>query len=278
MVDLTLDQASVPFVIAILWSVVGFAFYYFLSRFSAAVIKTGQLSQESEFQVKKEFQIRITVIQRLWGFVFLGILSALLIPLVFDGSFKEYGLSFSFSQLPPWWSYLLIPLVVVTGFFSSRSPANLALYPQIRIRNWTPPILVFSALSWIAFLVAYEFMFRGLLLHASLSVMEPWSAIAINCTLYAFAHFYKGPLETFGAIPVGIILCYMTLLTGNIWSAVILHSVMALTNEWFSIRAHPEMELDPGWKSFKSRRLQQGLQPKQSQPGEVSEANKTKSI
>jgi membrane protease YdiL (CAAX protease family) len=42
---------------------------------------------------------------------------------------------------------------------------------------------------------------------------------------------------------VGIILCYITLLTGNIWSAVIVHSLMALCNEWFSLRAHPEMKL-----------------------------------
>ena len=70
-----------------------------------------------------------------------------------------------------------------------------------------------------------------------------WPAIALNCILYALAHFYKGPGEILGAIPVGILLCYLTLHTGNIWSAVIIHSTMALSNEWFSIRSHPNMHL-----------------------------------
>jgi len=93
------------------------------------------------------------------------------------------------------------------------------------------------------FLVAYEFFFRGFILYASLTVLDPWSAIALNCSLYGFAHFYKGPGETFGAIIVGVLLCYLTIVTGNIWSAVAIHSVMALSNEWFSLRAHPDMKL-----------------------------------
>ena len=73
--------------------------------------------------------------------------------------------------------------------------------------------------------------------------MGEWQAIALNCALYSFAHFYKGPGESFGSIPVGLILCYLTLLTGNIWMAVLIHCVMALSNEWFSLYFHPEMRL-----------------------------------
>ncbi len=104
-------------------------------------------------------------------------------------------------------------------------------------------MIAISGISWVIFLVGYEFLFRGFLLHASLNLMEAGPAIALNCALYAFAHFYKGPGETFGAIPVGILLCYLTMVTGNIWCAVILHSVMALSNEWFSLYFHPEMRI-----------------------------------
>jgi membrane protease YdiL (CAAX protease family) len=72
--------------------------------------------------------------------------------------------------------------------------------------------------------------------------MDPLPAFALNCAIYALAHLYKGPGETFGAIPVGVLLCYLTLVTGNIWTAVILHSLMALSNEWFSIRFNPDMK------------------------------------
>jgi membrane protease YdiL (CAAX protease family) len=179
----------------------------------------------------------------LLGFLFLGVLSAILILVLPESGLKEFGLTLHFRSVPPWWSWLLIPTILTMGYFASQKPGNLELYPQIRAKIWTPGMVLVSGASWLVFLVGYEFLFRGLVLHASLGMMEPVPAIALNCALYAFAHFYKGPGETFGAIPVGIILCYITLVTGNIWSAVLIHSLMALSNEWFSLRAHPEMKI-----------------------------------
>jgi len=238
---------SLIFTLAILWSVVGFGAYYFLSMARTAALEVEQnvenSSPQSEFQLSPGIQIRKILIQRFLGFLFLGLGSAVLILLLKDKPLTDFGLGFSFEQPVPWWSYLAVPLVVVVGFFTAKSESNLAMYPQIRVKRWTPSLLLLSGISWVLFLVAYEFLFRGFLLYSSLLVLEPVPAIAINCSLYAFAHFYKGPGETFGAIPVGIFVCYLTVHTGNIWSAVIFHSLMALSNEWFSLRAHPEMKI-----------------------------------
>jgi membrane protease YdiL (CAAX protease family) len=225
------------FTITALWGVVGFAGYYFLSvnhSFSKRIWKRSP---------NLDFRIKVVVLQRAWGVLFLGLASLGIVVFVFQGSPREFGLGVSFEALPPWWSLLVFPLILLAGYFSARSPSNLDHYPQIRIEYWTLGTLLVSAVSWIVFLVAYEFFFRGFILFSTLSVLEPWPAIALNCALYAFAHFYKGPGETFGAIPVGVLLCYLTLRTGNIWSAVTIHSVMALSNEWFSLRAHPQMQL-----------------------------------
>lgn len=214
------------FIVAILWAVIGFAAYYFLAH------------KKSDSGTVKE-----VVAQRFWGVLFMGVISLLIILLVWKNSPLSYGLGFNFSSPPPWWSYLAIPLILIASYFQASSASNLAMYPQIRINSWSSRIVALSAGSWIAFLVAYEFFFRGFLLYASLTVLEPWSAIALNCSLYGFAHFYKGPGETFGAVILGVILCYLTLLTGNIWSAVAIHTLMALSNEWFSLKAHPDMKL-----------------------------------
>jgi len=239
MLDLAWDRENINFSIAVLWGVVGFASYYFLSK---AEIPARSLSN----RLRSDIRVIRVVIQRFWGLLFTGIISALIVLSVFKGSLADFGLGSGFEQLPPWWSYLILPLIIVSGYFSSSSPGNLKLYPQIRIETWTPCVVTISAVSWILFLVAYEFLFRGFLLVASLMVMGPWSATALNAALYSFAHFYKGPGETYGAIPLGILLCYLTLVTGNIWSAVVIHSVMALSNEWFSIIAHPEMQIRKG--------------------------------
>jgi len=214
------------FIVAILWAVIGFAAYYFLAHRKSASGK-----------------VREILAQRGWGVFFMGFVSLLIIFLVLKDKPSSYGFGFSFLRPPPWWSYLILPLVIIASYFQSSSPANLAIYPQIRIEAWSGRLVALSGLSWIAFLVAYEFFFRGFLLFASLTVLDPWAAVALNCSLYGFAHFYKGPGETFGAIIVGVLLCYLTLLTGNIWSAVVIHSLMALSNEWFSLSAHPKMKL-----------------------------------
>lgn len=216
---------NLVFTIAILWGVLGFAAYYFLAH------------RESH-----SGKVREVVSQRAWGVLFMGLISLLIVLLVYKENPRSYGLGFSFAELPPWWTFLAIPVIIIASHFQAASPGNLAVYPQIRIEKWSNKIVALSAGSWIAFLIAYEFFFRGFLLFASLTVLDPWPAIALNCSLYGFAHFYKGPGETFGAIAVGVLLCYITLLTGNIWSAVLIHSLMALSNEWFSLRSHPDMK------------------------------------
>jgi len=237
MVDFAWVPEHTRFILAIMWSMAGFACYFFLSDKKSLTLRFWKFNPGLDIYIKQ------VLLQRTWGLLFLGILPAGLILLQFGESLSDFGLGFSFEMPPPWWSYLLIPVILVAGYFSASTPGNLSLYPQMRIKKWTPGILALSGLSWIVFLIAYEFLFRGFLLYATLTLLEPWSAIAINCTLYAFAHFYKGPGETFGAIPLGILFCYLTLLTGNIWSAVVVHSIMALSNEWYSIWINPDLKV-----------------------------------
>jgi membrane protease YdiL (CAAX protease family) len=232
-----LSHEDLRFSIGILWSLVGFGSYYFLSHNNSFIRCFGTKCKILDSQGNQ------VLLQRMLGLLFLGIFSALIILLLPDISLKEYGLTFNFLLAPPWWSWLLIPLVLIASYFAAQKPENLKMYPQIRAQKWTGGMIAISGISWVLFLIGYEFLFRGFVLHASLELMEPIPAIALNCAIYAFAHFYKGPGEAFGAIPVGILFCYLTLISGNIWIAVILHSVMALSNEWFSLKAHPGMHL-----------------------------------
>lgn len=228
---------STIFILAVSWCVIGFAGYYFLSNNNAFARRIGKLSRKFDAQGNQ------VLLQRTLGVLFLGILSVLIIILQPGITPGDFGLKFTFQAAPPAWAFLVIPLILILGFYSAKQDGNLKNYPQIRAKIWTPGMIAISGISWVLFLVGYEFLFRGFVLHASLDIMDPAPAIALNCALYAFAHFYKGPGETFGAIPVGVMVCYLTIVTGNIWCAVILHSLMALSNEWFSLNFHPEMEI-----------------------------------
>ena len=249
------DPEIIRFMVALAWGPLAFALYYLLIRNSLPAEGSGNISRTMKDSsasgpgvifTESSGNISRIMRQRLLGVLLFGLVTAVIIRLLFRGSPADYGAGLIFDRPPPWWIYPLFVLIPVSAYFTASSQWNLAVYPQIRIKTWTPSILLVSSLSWILYLVAYEYFFRGFLLTASVAVMTAWQAIALNCLLYALAHLYKGRHETIGSIPVGILLCYLTLFTGNIWSAVAIHSVMALSNEWFSIRAHPGMQFRKG--------------------------------
>jgi membrane protease YdiL (CAAX protease family) len=212
------------------WSILSFLLYFLSSR-----------------KLKKD--VRGVVVQRLFGVIFLGILPYLLGVYLMDLAPSSMGIKVRLTAAPPWWSWIILLLIPLLAGKQASSASNLATYPQIRIPRWNLGILLLSAASWLTYLVAYEFLFRGFLLFSTLENTGVVPAVALNCLLYAAAHYYKGWTETLGSIPVGVFLCYLTIVTGSIWPAILVHSAMALSNEWCSLSYHPNMQLKLPWKT-----------------------------
>ncbi len=115
------------------------------------------------------------------------------------------------------------------------------MYPQIRDNPWTIKTVVINAGSWLAYLIAYEFLFRGLVLFTLYSALGFWPAIVITTSLYVLVHIPKGLKESIGAIPFGLVLGLITLEAGSIWPAFFIHAILALSTDHFALRAHPDM-------------------------------------
>ena len=181
-----------------------------------------------------------------FGFISMGILPTILC-LVFlpKLTLADLGLTFIYktAQFSIFWilglSVLIIPLV----YFSAKKPKNLVNYPQIRAKVWTKKMIFINALGWFLYLFGYEFLFRGVLLIPLIEPLGMWPAIAINIALYSATHIPKGLDETVGAIPLGFVLCLLTISSGTIWIAFIVHVVMAWTNTFTALKFHPEMNL-----------------------------------
>ena len=181
-----------------------------------------------------------------FGFISMGILPAIFC-LVFLSklTLADLGLTFIYktAQFSIFWilglSVLIIPLV----YFSAKKPKNLVNYPQIRAKVWTKKMVFINALGWFLYLFGYEFLFRGILLIPLIEPLGMWPAIAINIALYSATHIPKGLDETIGAIPLGFVLCLLTISSGTIWIAFIVHVVMAWTNTFTALKFHPEMNL-----------------------------------
>ena len=224
------------FFICILLFTAGFLTFHFISK--SEKLKSRCIARFGE----ENFSVHWILFERLLGILFFGIVPAFILTIGFHKNLSDYGFSSDHLLLSFYWILGLSPLIILMNYSNHRSKDNLAMYPQIRKKEWNFQLVLLSALSWTAYLLAYEFMFRGYLLFIAIEYIGVWPALALNICIYALVHVPKGYKEAVGAIPLGIVLGLITVKTGNIWTALVVHVVMALSNEWLSLKAHPEMK------------------------------------
>lgn len=87
------------------------------------------------------------------------------------------------------------------------------------------------------FLICYELFFRGLLLSFCLAWTSIPIAIAINVVLYALAHAFSSRQELLGTVPFGALLCLLTIYSGSIWPAIIIHLLLGMPYDVFTLYA-----------------------------------------
>lgn len=180
-----------------------------------------------------------------FGLFAMGILAPVVLMIAMpDYSFAEIGLTFykETALETGLWILGLSALTIPIVYFSAKKPKNLVNYPQIRSEIWTQKLMFQNALGWASYLFGYELLFRGVLLFPLADELGVWVAIAVNVALYSATHIPKGLDETIGAAPLGLVLCLLTLQTGTIWIAFIVHVVMALTNSFTALHYHPDMK------------------------------------
>jgi len=239
MPDFTWNHENNELIFSILAVTMGFNLYWFIS-------KSEKLKQRRLDKLGAESaSIRTILVEKTNGLVYMGILPAVVAFFLFGKTPIDYGLHFNFGNgwESLYWIAGLAPLIWTVNFFAARSPKTQAHYPQIRKQEWSPALLAKHLAGWAMYLFGYEFLFRGILLFGSLSVLDPWVAILLNVGFYSVSHVPKGATETFGAIPLGFLLSWITLRTGTIWVAFLVHVCLAWSNAVFTLKHHPEMHL-----------------------------------
>ena len=190
-----------------------------------------------------EASIKHVFFTKVFGFLSMGVIPTFLcLFFIPEFSLADYGLTIipETAMFTLVWAFGLSALVVPLAYFSAKKPKNLLNYPQIRARFWTKKTLLINLLGWLLYLFGYEFLFRGTLLIPLEVALGVWPAIAINVALYSATHIPKGLDETLGAIPLGVVLCLLTLASGTIWIAFIVHLAMAWTNSLTALKHNPE--------------------------------------
>jgi membrane protease YdiL (CAAX protease family) len=238
-IDMSWKQSDIYSFLPILLSLLFFSVYWFIAK--SEKIKRWFYSK-SEFD---KASVNHITFNRIVGFASMGIFPMAICLFFFrDYSLADYLFTwnsdtFLFTLL---WTIGLSIVVIPIAFMSARKPQNLLNYPQIRARIWTRKTVIINSVTWTLYLLGYEFLFRGVLLFPLVDYLGVWPAIAINIALYSATHIPKGMAETIGAAPLGLIFCILTLYSGTICIAFLVHVVMALTNCFTALKFHPDMQ------------------------------------
>lgn len=238
-INLKMSHEDLRVFIPVVSGLIAFIIFWFTSKSK----KLGQLFI-NKFGPDKGSANFIISTRYLGGFL-LGIIPAAVYFIAFpETSLSDLGLTIVGKTLISTlaWVVALGLVVIPMAWSSAKKPENLINFPQIRAKNWDFKMVVANLAAWAIYLLGYEFFFRGVLLFPLVDAIGVWPAIAINIGLYSATHIPKGLSETIGAIPFAIVLCILTLLTGTIWIAFIVHLALAWTNSLVALKYNPEMQ------------------------------------
>lgn len=186
----------------------------------------------------ESLEIASIVAQRVVGGLWM-VVAALVVGAVVDLSPAALGLTLGDPLRTLIWvlapAVLLLPLI----WRGAGQPKRRELYPQLRITHWSSHRQRQNALAWGAYLFGYELFFRGFCLIWLVQQFGFWPGVFASSALYAYAHLHKDAGETFGSIAMGVLFALMTLHSGSIWAAVLLHWMIAVTGEQSAIMHNP---------------------------------------
>jgi membrane protease YdiL (CAAX protease family) len=182
---------------------------------------------------------------KVYGFIIMAPIAYLVIFLVKPDIISSAPSIFAFHDAGSVlkWTLLGSAFIIPLSILNGKIKANRQVYPQVRAKIWNLKILIRYLAGWGFYLLGYEILFRGILFLLLMPYTGFWPALAINVSLYSATHMPKGRNETLGAIPMGIIFCFITAEVGNIWPAFIIHVLASWSNSLSALIGHPEMQL-----------------------------------
>ena len=178
---------------------------------------------------------RVAFWRRWLGAVLFGVLPALPVVLFMPGGLGAVGLALGDVVKGAWMSGAFVAFLLPFVVFQARRASFRELYPEVRM-----PLVgrtaIWSAISWAAYLVAYELFFRGFLVLGIAPIVGPLPAIAISLMGYVFVHLGKHPGEAVGTLVSGTWFGIVALESGSVLGPILAHLAMALATDYFASR------------------------------------------
>ena len=227
-------SANIYPAIIIIGTLIFFYIYFYLAH--SDFIKKRTVSEST---LKSE--IRLFLTKKILGFTFLGIIPGIIYLFISDSGFERFGCNFEAISSNILIFIILIVIILSLLFINQKNnPENSSL--QINYANWNLYLYMISSFGWIIYLIAYEFLFRGILLWECFDSFGFWPAIAINIVIYSAIHMVSGKEQAIGALIFGFIACYFTLTRETILIPIIMHITLSLGSDFFVLKINPNLK------------------------------------
>jgi membrane protease YdiL (CAAX protease family) len=185
----------------------------------------------------------IFISEKLTGILFLGIVPMIVFVYVLGLPSERIGLGPGVT-LKYW--YLILVLLVLTAlisFITSKTRKVQEISLELKKKDWYPRHIILSASLWMIYLFFYEFFFRGILWFLCVAAYGVWPALFINIALYSIVHLPKGKYMALGSIPVGLLFCLLSSLTGSFYAAFLIHISVNQFTDMFTLYNDPRINL-----------------------------------
>lgn len=123
---------------------------------------------------------------------------------------------------------LLLGVMLPVVFLAALTPTFAGHYPLASSATRSGTHLVAYEVAYVAYFVAWEFLYRGYLLF-SLARKIGNLAIPVQAIPFALLHLGKPEVEAFGSIVAALVLGVVALRARSFWYGVLIHAAVAVT-------------------------------------------------
>jgi membrane protease YdiL (CAAX protease family) len=167
------------------------------------------------------------------AFILLGALPVVLIRRVFHEPLSAYGISWGDWKAGLAGVAIFVPLIGVLLLYPASQTSEIrAFYPFAREAGTSWESFALLEFSRVAlFYTAWEFFFRGFMLYGLREQFGAWQALCIQVVPQCLWHVGMPTGELLSSIAGGVLFALMTLRTGSIVWALILHCFIGICTD-----------------------------------------------
>jgi membrane protease YdiL (CAAX protease family) len=88
------------------------------------------------------------------------------------------------------------------------------------------------AFNWLSITagICEEILYRGLVLAILVAAIGTWPAVFASSIIFGFVHLYQGPRGVAKTAAVGLVLALLTVFSGSVFTAIVVHVIIDLTS------------------------------------------------